>query len=204
MTQQIEVVTSRESWAARIAASWRKSVESILETGRLLAEAKALLPHGQFGLMIEVDLPFTPSTAQRLMAIANDPRINDPGTIPLLPPSWGTLYALTKLPDDEFRRRLSGGEIAPTMSRRDVTSPTSLPTSKSSPQAAHRLLGGNALQHLPLGSVQALRAATAQQLSILRKIESYCTPASTLMTVGEAIPAEELRAIITRARVVGA
>jgi hypothetical protein len=57
-------------WTSRIAAAWQKGVEAILETGRLLIEAKAALRHGEFKSMIQLKLPFNPGTAQRLMAIA--------------------------------------------------------------------------------------------------------------------------------------
>jgi hypothetical protein len=43
-----------DAFAAKITASWQKAVESILETGRLLIEAKEgpnKLPHGEFGKM---------------------------------------------------------------------------------------------------------------------------------------------------------
>jgi hypothetical protein len=37
-----------------------------------------------------------------------------------LPPSWGTLYELTKLPEVQFKAKLSDGTINPKMERRDV------------------------------------------------------------------------------------
>jgi Protein of unknown function (DUF3102) len=76
--------TNAQTWAARISERWRASVEAIIEVGRLLTAAKAALPHGEFGSMIANSLPFSTSTAQ------------------LLPASWGTLYELTKLSDEEF------------------------------------------------------------------------------------------------------
>jgi hypothetical protein len=110
-------------WAARITACWRASVEAILEVGRLLIAAKEALPHGQFGPMIKSELPFTESTAQRLMTIAADQRLSNPAHVQHLPPSWGTLYELTKLPDDEFEAKISDGTIRPDMMRRDLAPP---------------------------------------------------------------------------------
>ena len=72
-----EVVVSSAEWAARITACWRTSVEAILEVGRLLAAAKKELPHGEFGKMIESELPFTDRTARMLMTIASDPRLTN-------------------------------------------------------------------------------------------------------------------------------
>ena len=54
-------------YAQRITACQRKSVESIIECGRLLIAAKDELKHGEFLKMIENELPFKRSTAQALM-----------------------------------------------------------------------------------------------------------------------------------------
>jgi hypothetical protein len=54
-------------------------------------------PHGEFLAMVENDLPFGDRTARRLMAIARDPRISNRTHASILPPSWMTLYELTKL-----------------------------------------------------------------------------------------------------------
>jgi hypothetical protein len=87
------------TWAAQIRAAWQSSLDGILEAGRLLIAAKAALAHGEFLAMVESDLPFGPRTAQRLMAIADDPRLTNATHVSLLPPNWGTLYELTKLDD---------------------------------------------------------------------------------------------------------
>jgi N6-adenosine-specific RNA methylase IME4 len=107
-------------WAGRIVAAWRKSVDGILEAGRLLAEAKAVLPHGAFVDMVERELPFGARMAQMLMKIGADPRLADAKHASLLPTHWYTLYELTKLSDQAFAVKLSTGEIHPGMERRDV------------------------------------------------------------------------------------
>ena len=109
--------TEARVWAARITECWRSSVEGIIRTGRLLIEAKADLPHGAFGAMCSRDLPFSDSTAQRLMAIARDNRLSNPAHVQLLPASWGTLYELTKLSDDEFETAIEQKVIRPDMLR---------------------------------------------------------------------------------------
>jgi hypothetical protein len=108
----------RSAWIMRIDGVWQQSVAAIIETGRLLAEAKASLPHGEFGKMITGELPFSARTAQRLMSIAADERLRH--SVSHLPPSWGTLYELTKLDDEQFGARLSDGTINPDMDRRDI------------------------------------------------------------------------------------
>lgn len=108
-------------WAAQIAARWRACVAAIIQTGQLLNSAKAALPHGEFVAMITADLPFGPRTAQRLMAIAGDERLADLTRASLLPPSWTTLYELTKLDDDQFREALDNGLIRPDLERSEIT-----------------------------------------------------------------------------------
>src|SRR5262245_17881564 len=88
-------------WAVRIRETWRQSVEAIIETGRLLARAKEALAHGEFLAMVE-ELPFEASTAQRLMKIGADGRLANAAHVQHLPPHWGTLYEITKLPDEQF------------------------------------------------------------------------------------------------------
>ena len=108
-------------FAQRINAAWRKGFEAVIETGRLIAAAKAKVEPGEFLAMVENDLPFTARTAQRLMAIAADKRITDATHVSHLPPHWGTLYELTKLDDDQFQARITDGTIRPEMERRDIS-----------------------------------------------------------------------------------
>jgi hypothetical protein len=89
---------TRAQWAKQICASAQRTVDSILETGRLLIAAKKALDHGEFESMIANDLPFDASTARRQMKIARDPRISAHGHV--LPAAWRTIYELTMLPDD--------------------------------------------------------------------------------------------------------
>jgi hypothetical protein len=77
-------------WARKVRAAWQKSVESIIETGRLLIEAKAALPHGGFEIMVK-DLPFGARAAQFLMKVASHPVLSNPKHASLLPASWMTL-----------------------------------------------------------------------------------------------------------------
>lgn len=100
---------------------WQSTVEGILEVGRLLIEAKASLPHGEFGDMIDADLPFKPRTAQRLMVIAADDKLSNTTHVSYLPPAWGTLHAITRLPIDVFEKAIGDGTINPEVQRSTIT-----------------------------------------------------------------------------------
>lgn len=117
---QIEPRTADE-FAERISACWRHSVEAIIEVGRLLAQAKATLDHGEFEAMVDAKLPFGPRTARKLMAVGRDERITNRTHVSDLPASYGTLYELTKLDDAEFTTRIADGTIHPDMERKDVS-----------------------------------------------------------------------------------
>jgi hypothetical protein len=98
-------------------AAWQKQIESIVETGRILIEAKETLAHGEFYPMIRGELPnckklpFGTGTADMLMAIARHPVLSNPKFTKDLPPLWYPLYGLTSLPDEELEAMLKDGRI---------------------------------------------------------------------------------------------
>jgi hypothetical protein len=106
-------------YANRIGAAWRKAVESIIETGRILVEAKAALS-GRFIGFVQSRLGMSPRTAERLMAIAADTWITDSTHVSSLPPSWGTLYQIATLSVAERERLIETGVICPDMQRADI------------------------------------------------------------------------------------
>ena len=95
----------------------------IIETGRQLIEAKAQLVHGEWLGMIEEDLPFKPSTAQRVMKVGRDQRLVKAAHAQLVPSSWYSLYELTKLDDVNFKRLIKDGTIRPDMKRTAISAP---------------------------------------------------------------------------------
>src|SRR5262249_48134579 len=110
--ERVDAAMSRTSdtyWAAQIRASWQKCVTSIIETGKLLIEAKGQLGHGRFEAMSKTKLPFNPRTAQMLMGIAEHPVISNANHGSHLPPSWRTLYELTKIPDKTLLAEIENG-----------------------------------------------------------------------------------------------
>src|SRR5687767_43637 len=80
----------------KITLAWQKSVEGILEAGKLLIEARAALPRGDFGRMVAKSCPFKMRTAQRLMQIASNSVLSNATHVSCLPNHWGTLAELAK------------------------------------------------------------------------------------------------------------
>lgn len=122
-TADIDVISNghpgTEFWIASIMECWRASVESIIKTGQRLNEAKAALVHGDWE-EVRSGLPFGERQVQMLMAIAADARLSNPQYVALLPASWGTIYDLTRLDDDELKRGFQQRIIRPDMIRADV------------------------------------------------------------------------------------
>ena len=119
----VAISNRRRDWAERILEAWQMSLTGIFKAGQLLLGAREgpdALAHGEFTAMIETDLPFKHSTAFRLMAVARDQRLTNLAHVQCLPPHWGTLYELTKLPDDVFEVKIADGSIHPEMQREDV------------------------------------------------------------------------------------
>ncbi|SRR5216684_2526280 len=107
-------------YAARITACWRKSAEAFVTIGRLLIHAKANLEHGEWGKLVEDQLPFDARTAQRLMAVAADERLSNPTLASHLPPDWTTQYAITRLDSKAIEAKIADGTINPGMKRADI------------------------------------------------------------------------------------
>lgn len=104
---------TRQEWAAVINADWRKSIESIIQTGRDLAAAKAELPHGEFTVMVETDLPFSRQYASRLIQIAAHPEIANVKNSARLPSRISTLAELVELSADDLRDAIDRGLVGP-------------------------------------------------------------------------------------------
>ena len=116
-------LSNRRGWqfhAERINAAWGKQVESIFETSRYLVEAHDEMDRSAFETMVHQKLIVSPSTARKLIVIARDPVLINCARWHKLPPSWGTLYELTKLPAEALRAKLNDGSINPKTERKDV------------------------------------------------------------------------------------
>ncbi len=110
-----------EKWADEICTQLGKSVESIISVGRLLTKAKMDLAHGEWGRLFHDQLiPFSQDTAQRLMTIAANPDLSNTANARHLPPSWTSLFELTKLEPDTLHNALKDRVITPDMKRSDV------------------------------------------------------------------------------------
>jgi len=115
----------------RITAAWgetvtsaQKTLASAIKTGQEVQRTKDDLPYGLWVMVKTTQLPFEARMAEKLMAIAGNKVIRDTVYTPLLPPSWDTVYELTrldkKLGPNTLKAKLDAGEITPKTTKRQV------------------------------------------------------------------------------------
>lgn len=126
-----------EYYAAAISTEWRKSVEGVIEVGRLLLQAKQLCQHGEFLRLfkghenaVSDPVPFGERSAQMLMEVASNGVLSNAKFVSDLPQSWGTLYELTKLDDEQIIAGIKAGEITPDMTRAQASALRADPVEK--------------------------------------------------------------------------
>ena len=113
---------NRRGWQyfdAKLTALRLNDVETIIERGRVLIEAKEeLLEPGSFEATVKRH--FDPSYARKLRIISAHPILVHRAHVHALPPSVFTLYELTKLPVALLHEKLKDGSINPKLERKTV------------------------------------------------------------------------------------
>lgn len=117
----IHVVSGRTAaqWANVIRAHLGQTVAGIVQVGRDLIEAKADLPHGEWLPLLE-RVGVNDSTARKFMSVAAHPALANQERVHDLPPSWGTLYELSRIPEDRLTAAIEAGQVRPDMARKEA------------------------------------------------------------------------------------
>lgn len=105
----------------QITDAWDAAAYQWIKCGELLLWAKEDLGHGQWEKMVKKHLPFSLRTAQKLMVIAADVRLQK-ATRESLPRHVATLYEMTYLEDATLKRALKSGTINADTTFREVRS----------------------------------------------------------------------------------
>jgi len=116
-----------QAWADRVTEHLQKGVEAILAAGRAMLDAKAELEHGEWERMFQDHpnavarpIPMSHNSGTVYMKIASHPILSKGDHGHLLPPSWRTLYELTKVPEKRLERAIERGLVTPDLERKDV------------------------------------------------------------------------------------
>jgi hypothetical protein len=107
------------SWASRIRPHLNNAVDSLLSAGQQLLEAKAALPHGAFGPLLE-ELGLSRQMANRFMRVAANPVFANCSQVGALPPAVSVLDVLTRLDDDELQAAIETGQVSASTTRADA------------------------------------------------------------------------------------
>jgi hypothetical protein len=112
-------ICSEAEWEKIIRRDLGRTVEGIIATGRHLKQAQTQLSRDDFASMC-ARLGLSARSVQRFVAIAEDERLTTATHVSRLPPSWGTLYLLTRLDDQTFDRLIQDGTINAGMERKAI------------------------------------------------------------------------------------
>jgi hypothetical protein len=137
-----------------------RAVENIVAIGQHLREAREELDHGEFGPMLK-RIQFSEGTARKYMAISAHGAISNRSNWNALPPSWTTLYELTKLPPDVLEARIASGAITPEL---EGTAVASLKGERAGSRNLHRRNLTNSQERIAEleAEVEALQARIAE------------------------------------------
>jgi hypothetical protein len=110
---------SPQDFVTAINALWGRAQQSFLDIGRLLIQAKEMLPHGTYTDAVEANLPFSANTAYQLREAA---RWVMNGQIPQerLPSNYTTIYQLSTLPPPLLDAAAREGVIRPNLTRTEL------------------------------------------------------------------------------------
>lgn len=132
------VVRSAESYAEQTMPHLSAAVEEFVAVGRIAIEAKAALPHGEFGRYCEL-IDMSPQTVGRFMRIAKNPAISNCAHGHNLPSSWRTLAEIARLDPEDIEEAIAAGDITPTTTRRDVREMFGTPAAPTAEEIAPEL-----------------------------------------------------------------
>jgi len=105
--------------ADRIRPHLLAAVDNIITAGNELLNAKSVLPHGQFGPLLD-KLGLSRQTANRFMRVANNPVLANRSPVGGLPAAVSVLDVLTQLDDDELESALESGTVTSATTRAEA------------------------------------------------------------------------------------
>jgi hypothetical protein len=108
-----------DGYTREIVRLWNEAKEKFLAIGNYLVLAKRMLPHGDYEEMVRSRLPFDPSVARKIRAVAEAVQ-NGVLSRERLPNSYATAYELTLLTEDEFRLAEARNLVRPDVYRREI------------------------------------------------------------------------------------
>ena len=115
---------SINSFAVAIRGSWNKAIESVIDTAQMVKRAEDQLDRKQLNELkrhLEQERIMSGPTFSKLAKIASNPVLINPENMPLLPPSYATLYELAQYDTSVIQDALSQGSIHAAIKHKDVS-----------------------------------------------------------------------------------
>jgi hypothetical protein len=194
----------RKTWQAIVVAS----VEGYVRVGqRLLDMRREQDDEVAFETWVKAEkFQFSVRTAQRLIAIAENDVLNNATHASQLPPRWATLYELSRLSEEVLKAKITGGEVTPRTTRRDVAKMLELPANrkinpkaKKAKKAKPKSLrleqeGADRLRKSTVAAINKLVAVdptniadtsvwVSEMIDAIMKLEDFCTQLCSPMPV---------------------
>jgi hypothetical protein len=116
--QQVSA-TKVDAYQRKIRTAWQKTIDGILETASLIADAKETLTTQEWNLLVQ-DLPFGDSVRSMMLGIGTTKRFNSQRIQKLLPPNYNTLYQYSTLNGDEWKQAILEGMVDTDVSTTEV------------------------------------------------------------------------------------
>ena len=117
--QGADLTQQMDDLAARFNTAWRKSVEAIIDSGRILIEAKKAAGHGNWLAFLE-KIKIKSRMAENLMEIAEHPVLSNSQHAANLPRCWSTLARMAQFEPSELGELLDKGTIDSNTERNEV------------------------------------------------------------------------------------
>jgi hypothetical protein len=121
-----------DGYVQKIEGTWKKTLDGILDTAKLCAEASDKLNAKDKARLLG-QLSFRPTTFSKLAKVGKDERLRRPGIIKYLPPNYSTLYAVAKLDDKQLDEAIDSGALHHEARRADIEALTRPKSDKLSP-----------------------------------------------------------------------
>lgn len=117
-----EIVESRtpEQWAALVRSDLGQAVAGFIAASKHLVQAKQQIPHGDWLPWVKRELPISISTVDKLIALSRNPALTNSEHVTNFPPSWGTLYELSRLDPPLLEAAIEAGRVHPELERKEA------------------------------------------------------------------------------------
>lgn len=112
---------SPDQWAEVIRADLSQAVTGFVEAGRHLTEAKARIRHGEWEAWCRERVGISEDSARMLMALSKHAVISNPDHGRFLPPSWRSLFELSRLEAPLLESAIAAGDVHPELERKQAT-----------------------------------------------------------------------------------